>query len=129
VQALVEEARLGDCEVSDDYCTKKVKSEYSVWPSARASQAVAKCRKSRGDVRKGEKGKSLRRWAREKWIDKATGKPCGHSGDNKSQYCRPSKVVSKEKTPSTRPSKKQTQEALFRKRAGRRAPSRPTPRR
>lgn len=115
--------------MSDDYCTKKVKSEYSVWPSARASQAVAKCRKSRGDVRKGEKGKSLRRWAREKWIDKATGKPCGHSGDNKSQYCRPSKVVSKKKTPSTRPSKKQTQEALFRKRAGRRAPSRPTPRR
>lgn len=129
MQALVEEARLGDCEVSDDYCTKKVKSEYSVWPSARASQAVAKCRKSRGDVRKGEKGKSLRRWAREKWIDKATGKPCGHSGDNKEQYCRPSKVVSKEKTPSTRPSKKQTQEALFRKRAGRRAPSRPTPKR
>ena len=115
--------------MADDYCTKKVKRTYKVWPSARASQAVAKCRKKRGDVRKGEKGKSLRRWAREKWVDKKTGKPCGHSGDNRSQYCRPSKVVSKKKTPSTRPSKKQTQEALFRKRAGRRAPSRPTPKR
>ena len=115
--------------MADDYCTKKIKKTYRVWPSARASQAVAKCRKKRGDVRKGEKGKSLRRWAKEKWVDKKTGKPCGHSGDNRSQYCRPSKVVSKKKTPTTRPSKKQTQEALFRKRAGRRAPSRPTPKR
>jgi hypothetical protein len=49
--------------MADDYCTKKVKRSYKVWPSARASQAVAKCRKKRGDVRKGEKGKSLRRWA------------------------------------------------------------------
>ena len=125
---MVEEARLGDSEVSD-YCTKKVKAQYKVWPSARASQAVAKCRKSRGEVRKTEKGKSLRRWAREKWVDKATGKPCGHSGDAKKQYCRPTKVVSKKQTPTTRPSKKQTQEALFRKRSGRRAPSRPTPKR
>ena len=127
---MVEEERLGPGVVmADDYCTKKVKRTYKVWPSARASQAVAKCRKKRGDVRKGEKGKSLRRWAKEKWVDKKTGKPCGHSGDNRSQYCRPSKVVSKKKTPTTRPSKKQTQEALFRKRAGRRAPSRPTPKR
>jgi hypothetical protein len=115
--------------MADDACTKKVKRQYKVWPSARASQAVAKCRKAKGQVRKTEKGKSLRRWAKEKWVDKATGKPCGHSGDAKSQYCRPSKVVSKAKTPTTRPSKKQTQEALFRKRAGKRAPSRRTPRR
>lgn len=115
--------------MADDACTKKVKRQYKKWPSARASQAVAKCRKAKGQVRKTEKGKSLRRWAKEKWVDKATGKPCGHSGDAKSQYCRPSKVVSKAKTPTTRPSKKQTQEALFRKRAGKRAPSRRTPRR
>ena len=59
--------------MADDYCTKKVKSQYAVWPSARASQAVAKCRKERGDVRKGEEGTSLRRWEREEWKDKATG--------------------------------------------------------
>jgi hypothetical protein len=115
--------------MADDACTKKIKRQYKVWPSARASQAVAKCRKSKGQVRKTEKGKSLRRWGKEKWVDKATGKACGHSGDAKSQYCRPSKVVSKKKTPSTRPSKKQVQEALFKKRSGGRAPSRPTPRR
>jgi len=113
----------------EDACTKKIKRQYKVWPSARASQAVAKCRKSKGQVRKSKKGSSLRRWAKEKWVDKKTGKPCGHSGDNKSQYCRPSKVVSKKKTPTTRPSKAQVQEALFKKRAGKRAPSRPTPRR
>lgn len=114
--------------MADDACTKKIKRQYKVWPSARASQAVAKCRKSKGQVRKGKKGKSLRRWAKEKWVDKKTGKPCG-AKTNKAQYCRPTKVVSKKKTPTTRPSKKQTQEALFRKRAGKRAPSRRTPKR
>ena len=109
--------------MADDACTKKVKRQYKVWPSARASQAVAKCRKSKGQVRKSKAGTSLRRWAKEKWVDKRTGKPCGHSGDSKEQYCRPSKVVSKKKTPNTRPSKKQTQENLFRKRAGKRAKS------
>lgn len=115
--------------MADDACTKKIKRQYKVWPSARASQAVAKCRKSKGQVRKTSKGKSLRRWAREKWVDKKTGKPCGHSGDARSQYCRPTKVVSKKKTPATRSSKKQVQEALFKKRAGGRAPSRKTPKR
>lgn len=115
--------------MADDACTKEVKARYKVWPSARASQAVAKCRKRKGQVRKSEKGTSLRRWAREKWVDKKTGKPCGHSGDSKSQYCRPSKVVSKKKTPSTRATKTEVQDALFRKRAGKRAKSKPTPRR
>ncbi len=114
--------------MADDACTRKIKRQYKVWPSARASQAVAKCRKSKGQVRKTKKGKSLRRWAKEKWVDKKTGKPCG-AKTNKAQYCRPTKVVSKKKTPTTRPSKRQTQEALFRKRAGKRAPSRKTPRR
>ena len=115
--------------MAEDACTKKVKRQYKVWPSARASQAVAKCRRSKGNVRKGKAGKSLRRWAKEKWVDKATGKPCGHSGDSKSQYCRPSQVVSKKKTPTTRPSKEQVQDALFRKRAGKRAKSTTTPKR
>ncbi len=113
--------------MADDACTRKVKAQYKVWPSARASQAVAKCRKAKGDVRKGEKGKSLRRWAKEKWVDKKTGKPCGHSGDAKSQYCRPSKVVSKKDTPNTRATKKDVQEALFRKRSGKKAKSKRTP--
>jgi hypothetical protein len=98
--------------MADDACTKEVKRRYRVWPSARASQAVARCRKRKG-----------------KWVDKKTGKPCGHSGDSKSQYCRPSKVVSKKKTPSTRATKTEVQDALFRKRAGKRAASKPTPRR
>lgn len=115
--------------MADDACTREVKARYKVWPSARASQAVAKCRKRKGQVRKTEKGTSLRRWAREKWVDKKTGKPCGHSGDAKSQYCRPSKVVNKKKTPSTRATKAEVQDALFRKRAGKRAKSKPTPRR
>ena len=116
-------------EKKRDACARQVKSRVKVWPSARASQQVAQCRKKKGQVRKGEKGKSLRRWGKEKW--KTTeGKPCGAEGSGGSRsYCRPSKVVSKAKTPTTRPSKKQEQEALFRKRAGKRAPSRSTPRR
>jgi hypothetical protein len=112
-----------------DACARKVKSRVKVWPSARASQQVAQCRKKKGQVRKGEKGKSLRRWGKEKW--KTTeGKDCGEKGAGGSKsYCRPSKVVSKTKTPTTRPSKKQKQDALFRKRAGGRAKSTKTPKR
>ena len=55
--------------MADDACTRKIKRQYKVWPSARASQAVAKCRKSKGNVRKGKAGKSLRRWAKEKWVE------------------------------------------------------------
>ena len=112
-----------------DACYRKIKASYKVFPSARASQAIAKCRKKKGKVRKGKKGASLRRWAKEKWVDKKTGKPCGHSGDAKSQYCRPTKVVSKKKTPNTRATKKDVQDALFRKRAGKRAKSKRTPKR
>lgn len=82
-----------------DACYKKVKAQYSIFPSARASQAIAKCRKQSGSVRKTEKGSSLRRWQSEKWVDTRTGKPCGAGGKN--EYCRPSKRVSS-KTPKTR---------------------------
>jgi|TARA_R100001086_G_scaffold179453_1_gene99550 hypothetical protein len=112
-----------------DACYREAKASYKKFPSARASQAIAKCRKRKGKVRKGEKGKSLRRWAREKWVDKRTGKPCGHKGDNKAEYCRPTKVVSKKKTPKTRVSKADKQKALFAKRAGKRAPTQKTPKR
>jgi hypothetical protein len=82
-----------------DACYRKVKASYDVFPSARASQAIAKCRKSSGSVRKTEKGTSLKRWQSEKWVDTKSGKPCGAGGRN--EYCRPTKRVSS-KTPKTR---------------------------
>ena len=82
-----------------DSCYRKVKAQYDVFPSARASQAIAKCRKAKGNVKKTEKGSSLKRWEREKWVDTRTGKACGAGGSN--EYCRPSKRVSS-KTPRTR---------------------------
>lgn len=82
-----------------DACYKKVKASYKVFPSARASQAIAKCRKSKGQVKKTSKGTSLKRWEKEKWVDTRTGKPCGAGGKN--EYCRPSKRVSS-KTPVTK---------------------------
>ena len=82
-----------------DACYKKVKAQYKIFPSARASQAIAKCRKEKGSVRKGEKGTSLKRWEKEKWVDTRTGKACGAGGKN--EYCRPTKRVSKQ-TPKTK---------------------------
>lgn len=81
-----------------DACYKKVKSQYDVFPSARASQAIAKCRKASGNVVKSEKGTSLKRWEKEKWTDTRTGKPCGAGGSN--EYCRPKVKVSSQ-TPKT----------------------------
>lgn len=106
-----------------DACYKKVKATYEVFPSARASQAISKCRKEGGLARKSEEGTSLRRWAREKWQDTRTGKPCGAGG--KTEYCRPTKVVSKTKTPSTRAPKG----AVAAKLRGERAPATKTPKR
>jgi hypothetical protein len=83
----------------NDDCYKKVKALYDVFPSARASQAIAKCRKASGSVRKSEEGTSLKRWEKEKWQDTKTGKACGAGGKN--EYCRPTKRVSSE-TPKTK---------------------------
>ncbi len=82
-----------------DACYKKVKASYKVFPSARASQAIAKCRKKKGKVTKSSKGSSLKRWEKEKWVDTRTGKPCG--AGKKNEYCRPTKRVSS-KTPKTK---------------------------
>lgn len=81
-----------------DACYKKVKAQYDIFPSARASQAIAKCRKASGSVVKSEKGTSLKRWEKEKWTDTRTGKACGAGGRN--EYCRP-KVKVSSKTPKT----------------------------
>lgn len=82
-----------------DSCYKKVKASYDVFPSARASQAIAKCRKASGNVVKSEKGSSLKRWEKEKWQDTKSGKSCGAGGRN--EYCRPTLRVSAE-TPKTK---------------------------
>lgn len=82
-----------------DACYKKVKASYDVFPSARASQAIAKCRKASGNVTKSEKGADLKRWEKEKWQDTKSGKACGAGGSN--EYCRPTTKVSA-KTPKTK---------------------------
>ena len=76
-----------------DACYKKVKARVKVFPSARASQQIAKCRKSKGQVRKTKAGSSLKRWGAEKWKDTRTGKS--------NEYCRPTRRVSS-KTPVTK---------------------------
>ena len=81
-----------------DACYKKVKAQYDVFPSARASQAIAKCRKGSGAVRKTEAGTSLKRWEKEQWTDTKSGKACGAGGKN--EYCRPKVKVSSQ-TPKT----------------------------
>jgi hypothetical protein len=82
-----------------DACYSKVKAQYAVFPSSRASQAIAKCRKGKGQVRKTKKGTELKRWQSEKWQDTKSGKACGAGGKN--EYCRPTKRVSKD-TPKTK---------------------------
>jgi hypothetical protein len=47
---------LGKKKKAGDACTRKVKSRYSVWPSAYASGALVKCRKV-GAANWGNKGK------------------------------------------------------------------------
>ncbi len=98
-----------------DACYKKVKARVKVFPSARASQQSAKCRKSKGQVKKSAKGASLKRWKDEKWQDTRTGKPCGQGKSN--EYCRPTKRVSK-KTPKTKSEMSKSQ--LARKKAEKR---------
>ena len=86
-------------KASRDSCYYKIKAQYagSGWPSARASQALAKCRKHSGHVRKSKAGTNLKRWTNEKWKDTRTGQPCGHKGGG-TEYCRPTHKVSS-KTP------------------------------
>ena len=82
-----------------DACYSKVKAQYDVFPSARASHAIAKCRKGSGVVRKTKAGSNLKRWQAEKWQDTKSGKACGAGGKN--EYCRPTKRISKA-TPKTK---------------------------
>lgn len=79
-----------------DACYRKVKASVHVFPSARASQMIAKCRKHEGHVRKTEKGAAIRRWEKEKWVNTETNKPCGQGKNDHNAYCRPSKKISKQ---------------------------------
>ena len=60
-----------------DACYYSVKPRYRKFPSARASQAIAKCRKKSGTVRKTEEGTDLKRWQAEKWQDTKSGNLVG----------------------------------------------------
>ena len=104
-----------------DACAKKVKARVKVWPSARASQQVAKCRKSKGKVKKSQKGADLKRWDKERWEKTSTGEPCGKSKKGKG-YCRPTKKLSS-KTPKTKAEmgKSKVKANQKRKSAGKRA--------
>lgn len=104
-----------------DACYYRVKRKYAVFPSARASQAIAKCRKAIGHTRKTKAGKNLKRWQAEKWKNTKTGRPCGNSKD-KTEYCRPTKRVSS-KTPRTSGSMSSAEKAkrYHQKQAGKRA--------
>jgi hypothetical protein len=97
---------------SHDACYHKIKAQYDVFPSARASQAIAKCRKAHGHAKKSKKGADLKRWGAEKWVNIKTGRPCGNTKDKK-EYCRPSKRINS-KTPKTRSelSKKRKQQMI-----------------
>lgn len=102
-----------------DACYHKVMRSYGRW-SARAAQAVAKCRKAKGQVRKGEAGKSLRDWEKQRWVNKRTGKPCGSQGsarDRLPEYCRPTRRSGR--TPKMNP--KNVRSNLRRKSRGLRA--------
>ena len=81
---------------SKDACYNKFASKMP--NSARRSQLMAKCRKSKGVNKKSEKGKNLKRWDKENWKDKISGKDCGSGGST--EYCRPTKKVNS-KTPNS----------------------------
>jgi len=79
--------------MAKDSCYKKAKASFKVFPSARASQAIAKCRKRKGIVRRTKAGASLRQWQSEEWVQQY-GKPCGTARKRgKTPFCRPSKRV------------------------------------
>lgn len=86
---------------------EKVKKRVKVWPSAYASGQVVSEYKRMGGKYKGEKGGTLDRWYKEKWVDVSRPKgkgyhPCGREESNvrKYPYCRPTVRVNS-KTPKT----------------------------
>ena len=104
-----------------DACAKKIRQSVKVYPSARANQMIAKCRKKAGTAKKSKAGADLKRWEDEKWENTSTGEPCGGSKKGKG-YCRPTKKVSS-KTPKTKSemSKSSLKANQTRKKQGKRA--------
>ena len=80
-----------------DYCYRKVKKQYRVFPSAYASGAIVQCRRRLGKNPRFslEKKYGLHGWfmrgGGKGWIDCKTGKPCGRKKGEKRKYpaCRP----------------------------------------
>ena len=79
-----------------DYCYRKVKKQYKVFPSAYASGAIVQCRRRLGKNRLSlEKKYGLHGWfmrgGGKGWVDCKTGKPCGRKKGEKRKYpaCRP----------------------------------------
>ena len=70
-------------------------------------------------MRKTERGRSLKRWAKERWVNTSKHRPCGNSKD-KTEYCRPSKRVNS-KTPVMHPGSKTLKQNQRRKAAHLRA--------
>ncbi len=80
-----------------DYCYRKVKKQYKVFPSAYASGAIVQCRRRLGKNSRFslEKKYGLHGWfmrgGGKGWVDCKTGKPCGRKKGEKRKYpaCRP----------------------------------------
>lgn len=79
-----------------DYCYRKVKKQYKVFPSAYASGAIVQCRRRLGRNKFSlEKKYGLHGWfmrgGGKGWVDCKTGKPCGRKKGEKRKYpaCRP----------------------------------------
>lgn len=79
-----------------DYCYRKIKKQYKVFPSAYASGAIVRCRRRLGKNRFSlEKKYGLHGWfmrgGGKGWVDCKTGKPCGRKKGEKRKYpaCRP----------------------------------------
>jgi hypothetical protein len=88
---------------------EKIKASVNRWPSAYASGMVVKDykrimaligREPYKNTSNSQKNQinPLTRWFQEKWIDIATGKPCGRKNVENTNYptCRPSVKISKE---------------------------------
>ena len=78
-----------------DACYSQVKARYDVFPSARASQAIAKCRKKHGNVRHGKAGKNLKRWERKSGKIKLLANPADTTAPAKSTAAQAKKFQKK----------------------------------
>jgi len=93
---LMTEEQFDEAAGEKDACYHKVKSRYSVWPSAYASGALVKCRKvgakNWGNKTKKE-GYELGEMSDEKQIDKKLQKKVGSKGLNPAEYIKNTRMM------------------------------------